>query len=149
MVVAFAASAWGTRHWIPRLSAAEPKTSPGLRAVVGEVRQAFVHRSFRAVLGASVSRHVAWGMADTLGIFMATFFWRRATVAGGVWSIASGMGVTVAWEVAKKIIGHHPYDLPAVYPALVVSILVLVLVSLAGSPPPREKWERFATARSE
>jgi hypothetical protein len=58
--------------------------------------------------------------------------------------MAAGMGVTVAWEVAKKMTGHHPYGLPAVYPALAVSILVLVLVSLAGSPPPREKWERFA-----
>ena len=53
-----------------------------------------------------------------------------------------------SYLVAKKILGHHPWEVPAIYPALVVSIGVLVLVSLAGAPPPREKWERFA-ARSE
>jgi SSS family solute:Na+ symporter/sodium/proline symporter len=80
---------------------------------------------------------------------MATFFWRRATVAGGVWSIGTGMGVTVAWEVAKKMVGHHPWHLPAVYPALVASILVLIVVSLAGAPPPKEKWAQFAAVLGE
>jgi hypothetical protein len=60
--------------------------------------------------------------------------------------MAAGMGVTVIWEVAKKVIGQHPFGVPAVYPALVISILVLVLVSLAGKPPAREKWERFAAS---
>jgi len=59
--------------------------------------------------------------------------------------MAAGMGVTVVWEVAKKIIGHHPWQVPAVYPALVISVLILVLVSLAGSPPSKEKWSRFVT----
>jgi SSS family solute:Na+ symporter/sodium/proline symporter len=101
-------------------------------------------RFFRTVLEAAYAAYTVYGAGITPAL-MATFFWRRATVAGGVWSMAAGMGVTVAWEVAKKMIGHHPYGVPAVYPALVVSIAVLLLVSLAGSPPPREKWERFAT----
>jgi SSS family solute:Na+ symporter/sodium/proline symporter len=100
-------------------------------------------RFFRTVLEAAYAAYTVYGAGITPAL-MATFFWRRATVAGGVWSMAAGMGVTVIWEVAKKTIGHHPYGVPAVYPALLVSIAVLVLVSLAGSPPPREKWERFA-----
>jgi SSS family solute:Na+ symporter/sodium/proline symporter len=98
---------------------------------------------FRTVLEAAYAAYTVYGAAITPAL-MATFFWKRATVAGGVWSMASGMVVTVGWEVAKKIIGDHPWGVPAIYPALVISILVLVLVSLAGSPPAREKWERFA-----
>jgi SSS family solute:Na+ symporter/sodium/proline symporter len=98
---------------------------------------------FRTVLEAAYAAYTVYGAAITPAL-MATFFWKRATVAGGVWSMASGMVVTLGWEVAKKIIGHNPWGLPAIYPALFVSILVLVLVSLAGSPPAREKLERFA-----
>ena len=58
--------------------------------------------------------------------------------------MAAGMLTTVAWELAKKAIGDHPWGLPAIYPALAISIGVLVLVSLAGSPPPEEKWKQFA-----
>jgi len=102
-------------------------------------------RFFRTVLEAAYAAYTVYGAGLTPAL-MATFFWRRATVAGGVWSMAAGMGVTVGWEVAKKLMGHHPWNLPAVYPALVASVVVLVVVSLAGSPPPREKWERFAAS---
>ncbi|MBI4878739.1 MAG: sodium:solute symporter family protein [Planctomycetes bacterium] len=101
-------------------------------------------RFFRTVLEAAYAAYTVYGAGLTPAL-MATFFWKRATVAGGVWSIASGMGVTIAWEVSKKAIGHHPWSVPAVYPALAVSLAVLVVVSLAGAPPPREKWERFAS----
>ncbi len=101
-------------------------------------------RFFRTVLEAAYAAYTVYGAGLTPAL-MATFFWKRATVAGGVWSMASGMAVTIAWEVAKKSLGHHPWNVPAVYPALAVSVAVLVVVSLAGAPPPREKWERFAS----
>jgi SSS family solute:Na+ symporter len=101
-------------------------------------------RFFRTVLDAAYAAYTVYGAGLTPAL-MATFFWKRATVAGGVWSMASGMGVTVAWELTKKAIGHNPWELPAIYPALIVSVAVLVVVSLAGSPPPREKWEQFAS----
>ena len=97
---------------------------------------------FRTVLDAAYAAYTVYGAALTPAL-MATFFWRRATVAGGVWSMAAGMVTTVGWEVTKKVVGHEPWGVPAIYPALIVSIGVLVLVSLAGSPPSREKWERF------
>jgi len=100
-------------------------------------------RFFRTVLEAAYAAYTVYGAGLTPAL-MATFFWKRATVAGGVWSMASGMGVTVTWEAAKKVLGHHPFDLPAIYPALLVSVAVLLIVSLAGSPPAREKWEQFA-----
>jgi SSS family solute:Na+ symporter/sodium/proline symporter len=114
-----------------------------LAVVVLGVSAYLLIRFFSTVLEAAYAAYTVYGAGLTPAL-MATFFWRRATVAGGVWSIAAGMAVTVAWEVAKKAIGHHPLHLPAIYPALVASVLVLVVVSLAGSPPPREKWERFS-----
>jgi len=132
------------RFFRPDLSDRRSVVLSRLAVVLLGVAAYLLIQFFRTVLEAAYAAYTVYGAALTPAL-MATFFWRRATVAGGVWSIASGMSVTVAWEVAKKIIGHHPWDLPAIYPALVVSILVLALVSLAGAPPPREKLERFAT----
>jgi len=118
-------------------------------AVIGLGVLAFLLiRFFRTVLEAAYAAYTVYGAGLTPAL-MATFFWRRATVAGGVASIASGMGVTVGWEVAKKCLGHHPFHLPAVYPALAASVVVLVAVSLAGAPPPPEKWRRFAAHEPE
>jgi SSS family solute:Na+ symporter/sodium/proline symporter len=117
-------------------------------AVVGlGVTAYLLIRFFRTVLEAAYAAYTVYGAGITPAL-MAVFFWRRATVAGGVWSMATGMGVTVVWEVLKKIQGSHPWGVPAIYPALLASLLVLVLVSLAGAKPPAEKWERFAAGSS-
>jgi SSS family solute:Na+ symporter/sodium/proline symporter len=55
---------------------------------------------------------------------MAVFFWERATAAGAVASIASGTAVTVLWNLS----GIQFLD--AIYPALAVSVVSLILVSL-------------------
>jgi len=131
------------RFFRPDLSDRRSVVLSRLAVVLLGVAAYLLIQFFRTVLEAAYAAYTVYGAALTPAL-MATFFWRRATVAGGVWSMASGMGVTVAWEVAKKILGDHPGGLPAIYPALAVSILVLVLVSLAGAPPSREKLERFA-----
>lgn len=67
-------------------------------------------------------------------VILAAFFWRRATAAAAVASIAVGTVVTVAWEwVAPHlpaIIGQRD----AIFPALLASVLCLVAVSLMGAP---------------
>jgi SSS family solute:Na+ symporter/sodium/proline symporter len=95
------------------------------------------------ILNAAYAAYTVYGAAITPAL-MATFFWKRATVTGGVWSIAGGTVVTVFWEVIGRINGvGHFLDIPAIYPALATSILLLVVVSLAGSPPPEEKVKPF------
>ena len=54
-----------------------------------------------------------------------------------VTSIALGAVITIIWNVMDIQI----FD--AVYPALGVSVLGLVVVSLLSPPPPAEKWKPF------
>jgi SSS family solute:Na+ symporter len=95
------------------------------------------------VLSAAYAAYTVYGAGITPAL-MATFFWRRATPKAGVASIAAGMLVTVAWEVARKILGHFPLELPAIYPALLCSVACLVLISYLEPPPDESKWKPFA-----
>ncbi len=66
------------------------------------------------------------------------FFFKRATPAGGVISIALGIAVTILWEVLK-----HPAGVPTIFPAIGCSILGLVIVSLLTPKPGEEKIKPF------
>ncbi len=92
---------------------------------------------FESILNASLYAYTVYGAAVTPAV-MAVFFWKRATAAGAVVSIALGTAVTVGWNLAG-----NPWGWDAVHPALAVSVASLVLVSLAGPPPPKEKWAPF------
>ena len=67
---------------------------------------------------------------------MAVFFWKRANKAGAISSIVLGTVITVAWNILN-------IQWPAVYPALGVSLLALIVVSLATAPPTRANLEPF------
>jgi SSS family solute:Na+ symporter len=69
---------------------------------------------------------------------MAAFFWKRATAAAGVCSIASGMVTTIVWEVL-----HQPWDMPTVYPALGLSLSCLIFISLVSPRPDEKQWKPF------
>jgi len=81
------ASAWQTRGWVSRLSAATAVVGGSLENLWHDLRDALRHRPFRAVLFGSVSRHMAWGMSDALGIFMMTYFWRIDTDMMFLWGV--------------------------------------------------------------
>ncbi len=81
---------------------------------------------------------------------VAAFFWRRVTTAGAVSSIGAGTAVTVAWKtLGYEAQGPHwlgfpaGFGLDAVLPAIVVSLLALVLVSLATPRSPADKTAPF------
>jgi GPH family glycoside/pentoside/hexuronide:cation symporter len=93
ILIALLSSAWYTRHWVPRLSQAAEGSRISLGRTFGELREALVHRSFRAVLFGSVSRHMAWGMSDTLGIFMITYFWQVSTDILFLWGVGMFTGL--------------------------------------------------------
>jgi SSS family solute:Na+ symporter len=100
-------------------------------------------------------------------VIMAAFFWKRATAAAAVVSIALGTVITVTWNVLKLasewaaagtyapgFLGRMALDawalLPeawrlrdAIFPALVVSVLALLVVSYATRPPRPEQWQPF------
>ncbi len=97
---------------------------------------------FPRILDAAYAAYTVYGAGITPAL-IAVFFWKRATVAGGVLSIAGGMTTTVIWEIINKIQGHPPLGVPAVYPALLLSLFLLIFVSLVNPRPPEEKWRPF------
>lgn len=94
-------------------------------------------RFFSTVLAMALYAYTMYGVGITPAT-LAAFFWKRATPAGGVCSIASGMLVTIIWELFK-----HPGGVATVYPALFISLFCLIFVSLITHRPAEEKWRPF------
>jgi len=100
-----------------------------------------------SVLKKSLYAYTIYGAALT-PVILATFYWRRATAAGAVASIAVGTVVTVFWDTAfiHSRLPAIVSDRDAIFPALLASLLCLVLVSLATSPPTEKQLQPFAGA---
>lgn len=99
---------------------------------------AFVQvRFFTTVLEMAIYAYTVYGVGITPAV-MAAFFWKRATAAGGVASIAAGMITTIVW----KLLGN-PWGVPTVYPPLILSLSCLIFVSLLTPAPAKEKWKQF------
>ncbi len=94
-------------------------------------------RFFKGVLEMALYAYTMYGVGITPAV-LATFFWKRATPAGGTTSIAAGMTTTLVWEILKQ-----PFDFPTVYPALFMSLFCLIIVSLLTPKPSPEKWQPF------
>lgn len=95
-------------------------------------------RFFSTILAMALWAYTMYGAAVTPAL-LAAFFWPRVTRQGGVASIATGMIVTLGWEMyAQSVGGSYLFGWPTVYPAFAGSILALILVSLA-TPAPSER----------
>ncbi|HVP47995.1 MAG TPA: sodium:solute symporter family protein [Bryobacteraceae bacterium] len=107
---------------------------------------------FESILKAALYAYTVYGAAVTPAI-MAVFFWKRATAAGAVTSILMGTVVTVVWDAfeIQTRFQQSPWirNMDAVYPALMISMAGLIVVSLLSAPPPREKWAAFFEERVE
>jgi len=101
---------------------------------------------FESILKAALYAYTVYGAAVTPAI-MAVFFWKRATAAGAVTSIILGTIITVVWDAFEIQVRFQEYgwikSMDAVYPALAISVLGLVAVSLMSAPPPVERWKPF------
>jgi SSS family solute:Na+ symporter/sodium/proline symporter len=91
-------------------------------------------RFFDTILEMALWAYTMYGAAITPAL-LAVFLWPRVTRAGGVASILAGMVTTLGWEIYARYAGGAPYGLAAVYPALALSLLALIGVSLATPPP--------------
>jgi Na+/proline symporter len=89
-----------------------------------------------SVLKKSLYAYTIYSAALT-PVILAAFYWRRATASAAVASIFTGTFVTVFWDSA--FIHHHIpailADRDAIFPALVASLLCLVIVSLLTPRP--------------
>lgn len=99
---------------------------------------------FTNVLQAALYAYTMYGAGITPAV-LGAFFWKRATPAGGAASVAAGMLVTLLWEfvVQPRLDSAGLGAVDPVIPALLASVVTLVLVSLLGRPPAREKWAPF------
>jgi len=87
-------------------------------------------------------------------VVLAAFFWRRATAAGAVVCILAGTAITIFWNVQQLALeAGRATVLPsgwlardAIFPALLVSVVSLVVVSLLTPAPAPEKWQPFAAS---
>jgi solute:Na+ symporter, SSS family len=93
---------------------------------------------FTTILEMALWAYTMYGSAITPAL-LAVFLWPRVTRAGGVASIATGMIVTLGWEIYARFAGGYPYEVATVYPALILSVLALVGVSLATPRPTPEE----------
>jgi len=106
--------------------------------VIGLGIVAFIQvKFFTTVLAMALYAYTMYGVGITPAT-LAAFFWKRATPTGGVCSIASGMVTTIGWELLKK-----PLDIPTVYPALILSVSSLIIISLLTPKPKEEKVRPF------
>ncbi|MEE8521735.1 MAG: sodium:solute symporter family protein [Gemmatimonadota bacterium] len=108
---------------------------------------------FTTILAMAFTAYTMVGAGITPAL-LAAFLWKRTTTAGGVASIAVGMGVTLAITIINWFFqsgSGHPWIETdyIVLPAASLSILTLVAVSLATPAPAREKWAPFYDTESE
>ncbi len=90
-------------------------------------------------------------------VVMGTFFSKRVTAPAAVACIALGTTVTVFWNVEQIFLQRGSSTLvpaswlahDAIFPAVIVSVIALVLVSALTPPPRREQWAPFFADSNE
>ena len=94
MSVLMLLSAWNTRSQIPHLARPDARTlgEHALTSLVGGVAEALRLRSFRALFFGTLLMYVAWGVSVSLGLHLATYFWRVSTVEMLYWGIGAAAG---------------------------------------------------------
>lgn len=84
--------------------------------------------------------YTIYGSAVTPAL-VAALFWKKATKAGAICSIATGTIVTLLWSEADFIRNSLPEylsDLDAVLPAITLSVIMLIVVSLLTQKNPEK-----------
>jgi SSS family solute:Na+ symporter/sodium/proline symporter len=98
---------------------------------------------FETILAMAFTAYAMVGAGITPAL-LAAFLWKRVTVAGGVSSIAAGMGVTILITVLNVVLSEPIVGTDyIIIPAASASILCLIVVSLLTPPSPEEKWRPF------
>ena len=123
-------------------------------AGLGALVLAFTSESFFRV---ALFSYTIYGAGLTPAL-LAAYFWPRANAAGAVASVVSGVGVALLWrEITSddflagsgggflRSLGElgTEWGLDPVMPAVLVSVLVLVVVSLMTPPPSPERARVF------
>ncbi|PSH04716.1 MAG: sodium:solute symporter [Acidobacteria bacterium] len=95
-----------------------------------------------SVLAKAMYAYTIYSAAIT-PVVMAAFFWRRATREGAVACLLSGTVITVVWDSVKSDFPRLISERDAIFPALIVSAVALIVVSLLTPKPNREQIATF------
>jgi Na+/proline symporter len=103
-----------------------------------------------SILAMALYAYTIYSAAITPAV-MGSFFSKRVTGAGAVVSILLGTAVTIFWNVEQLVVQHGGSPLipanwlqhDAIFPAVAISVVSLIIVSLLTPAPGREKWAPF------
>jgi Na+/proline symporter len=93
-----------------------------------------------SVLKYAYFAYTMYGVAITPAV-LAALAWKRATKQGGLASIVSGafmaivLDLVIPYGFPQLLVDGDPWGIPSIYPALLVSIGALVIVSLMTPKP--------------
>lgn len=108
----------------------------------------FLALRLKSVLEMSYFAYTIYGVAITPAL-IAALAWKRATKAGGLASIISGTIVCIGLKILGGILPPEmvpegdPFGIPIIFPALLVSLGTLIIVSLLTKPPRPEELKTF------
>jgi SSS family solute:Na+ symporter/sodium/proline symporter len=106
-----------------------------------------------SVLQYAYFAYTMYGVAVTPAL-LAALMWKRATRQGGLASIVGGAAAAVFFEVLLPrlapwvVEGGDAFGIPSIYPAAIISIGLLVIVSLMTPAPGAKDLERLFPARN-
>jgi SSS family solute:Na+ symporter/sodium/proline symporter len=94
---------------------------------------------FTTILQMALWAYTMYGAVIT-PVLLAAFVWPRVTRQGGIAAMAVGMATTLGWEIIAKMRSLdgtplYPFGYQTIYPALILSIGTLVVVSLSTPAP--------------
>ncbi len=101
-----------------------------------------------SVLGMALFAYTIYGVAITPAL-IAALAWKRTTKAGGLASIISGTAACIVLRILAEVLPPDkapegdPWGIPIIYPALIVSLGSLIVVSLLTKKPKPEELEKF------
>ncbi len=106
----------------------------------------FLVSEFKTVLNAAYTAYNIYGTSITPSL-IAAFTWKRATKEGAIASIITGTSITIIWTFFLPLWADfnlmHPLLREITYPAITLSIIVLIGVSLITPAPPSNTISKF------
>ncbi|MGA9068766.1 MAG: sodium:solute symporter family protein [Terracidiphilus sp.] len=104
---------------------------------------------YQAIGDESILKKMLWAYtiysAALTPVVLAAFYSKRVTAWGAVAAIASGTAVTLAWDLqgVKSLFPHILADRDAIFPALIVAVASMIVVSLFTRKPAPEQLAQF------
>ena len=111
---------------------------------------------WQSILAMALYAYTIYSAAITPAV-MGAFFSKRVTAAAAVTSILLGTAVTIFWNLQQQALGHHGTTIlpvrwlerDAIFPALLISVAALVVLSFVTPAPRREQWIPFIAESAE